>query len=130
MIGYFDASAALKLVVAEAESPALRKYLSDSQDDLELHASWLLFTELHCAARRRPEEVDADAVRFALESVSLTDLEREDLMAATLGPARLRASDAIHLAVALRIEADAMIVYDVALQIAARAVGLDVLAPS
>lgn len=78
MIGYFDASAALKLVVAEAESPALRKYLRDSQDDLELHASWLLFTELHCAARRRPEEVDADAVRFALESVSLTDLERED----------------------------------------------------
>lgn len=130
MIGYFDASAALKLVLAEDETPALRAYLRDSQADLDLYASWLLFTELHCAARRRPKEIPVDSVSVALEAVSLTDLERQDLVAATNGPARLRAADAIHLAVALRIEADAMIVYDVELQQAARAAGLTVVAPA
>lgn len=132
MIGYLDTSAALKLVISEPETRALSGYLQHEarSSALSVVAAWLLHTELHCAANRRPEYVDATQVRGVLEVVDLVDVERADLIAAGSSPYRLRSSDAIHLAVALRVGADAIISYDEELQDAARDAGLTVVAPA
>ena len=51
------------------------------RDDRKLISSWSLHTEMHCAVRRHPDDVDLEAVRTVLDSVSLLDLTREDLLA-------------------------------------------------
>lgn len=124
-ISYLDTSAAMKLVVEEAESDALAHELSSGRD---LIASWLLHTELHCAAGRHPEAVAADTVNRVLATVNLVDLTRGDMLAAgTLTP--LRSNDAIHLAVALRLGVDEIVTYDTELIDAARSAGLLVVVP-
>ena len=132
MIGYLDTSAALKLVISEPQTKALSGYLQREArtSALSVVAAWLLHTELHCAANRRPEFVDSTQVRSVLDVVDLIDVERADLIAAGSSPYRLRSSDAIHLAVALRVGADAMITYDEDLQRAALRSGLEVVAPA
>ncbi len=63
-----------------------------------------------------------------LDSVSLIDLTRGDLLAAgTHAP--LRSNDAIHLAVALRVGAEEIVTYDEELIEQANAAGLAVLSP-
>ncbi len=127
MICYVDTSAAMKLLVDEAESDALNAFLQstdDRQEQRTLVASWLLHTELHCAANRHPDDVDAESVGILLETVSLIDLTRGDLLTAGALPGRLRSNDAIHLALALRVGADAMLSYDDELANAAAAAGL------
>jgi predicted nucleic acid-binding protein len=132
VICYVDTSAAMKLLVEEAESDALNAFLqsaADRQESRTLVASWLLHTELHCAANRHPDDVDAESVGILLETVALIDLTRGDLLTAGALPGRLRSNDAIHLAVALRIGADAMLSYDEELANAAAATGLSVQQP-
>lgn len=125
-VAYLDTSAAMKLVIEEPESDALADGLSDGR---RLVASWLLHTELHCAAGRHPEELDLEAVQAVLDTVNLADLTRGDMIAAgTHVP--LRSNDAIHLAVAIRLGADELVTYDAELQEAARAAGLAVFAPT
>ncbi len=124
---YLDTSAAMKLVIDEAESDALVDELA-SDGDRRLVSSWLLHTELHCAAGRHPRDVDLDAVRSVLDTVSLVDLTRGDLLAAgTHAP--LRSNDAIHLAVALRIGSDEIVTYDAELAARAQSAGLAVRSP-
>lgn len=126
-ISYLDTSAAMKLVVDEPQSEALTAELA-GRDDRRLVSSWLLHTEMHCAAGRHPQDIDLEAVRAVLDSVSLIDLTRGDLLAAgTHAP--LRSNDAIHLAVALRIGADEIVTYDEELIERATAAGLSVLSP-
>lgn len=125
---YLDSSAALKAVVAEPESDALLGWLSDLEDDVV--GSWLVHTELHCAAARRPDDVDASLVDELLSRVLLVDLRRSDLLAAASDRRGLRTLDAIHLATALRVAASAMVTYDRELSTAARGVGLEVVQPS
>lgn len=128
MISYLDTSAAMKLVLQEPQSDALVAELA-ARDDRRLVSSWLLHTEMHCAADRHPEDVEEEAVRTVLETVNLIDLGRGDLLAAgTHAP--LRANDAIHLAVALRVGADEIVTYDAELAVAAESAGLAVLAPA
>jgi predicted nucleic acid-binding protein len=68
------------------------------------------------------------AVGPVLDSVSLIDLTRGDLLAAgTHAP--LRSNDAIHLAVALRVGADEIVTYDGKLAEQATAAGLPMLSP-
>lgn len=123
---YLDASAAMKLLVPEAESEALVDELERSERVLA--ASWLLHTELHCAAGRNPADVALDAVADVLGVVTLVDLTRGDLLAAgTHAP--LRSNDAIHLATALRLGVDEFLTYDRELATAARNAGLRVVAP-
>jgi predicted nucleic acid-binding protein len=125
---YLDTSAAIKLVIEESESATLAELLS-STSDRRLAASWLLHTELHCAAGRHPDDVELDAVRAVLDTVNLVDLTRGDMIAAgTHAP--LRSNDAIHLAVAIRLGVDDMITYDDELATAASRAGLAVLAPT
>ncbi len=129
MISYLDASAAMKLLVEEAESAALTAHLATPSTDRQLVASWLLHAELHCAANRHPDDIDLDAVGVVLDVVSLVDLSRGDLLTAGTLPGRLRSNDAIHLAVALRLGADEMITYDDELAAAAGSAGVTVLRP-
>jgi predicted nucleic acid-binding protein len=132
VICYVDTSAAMNLLVEEAESDALSAFLqstAERRDQSTLVASWLLHTELHCAANRHPDDVDAESVGILLETVSLIDVTRGDLLTAGALPGRLRSNDAIHLAVALRVGADAMLSYDDELANAAAATGLSVQQP-
>jgi uncharacterized protein len=125
-LSYLDTSAAMKLVIAEAESAALADGLAI---DRRLVASWLLHTELHCAAGRHPTDVDLTAVQAVLDAVNLVDLTRGDMIAAGTHPP-LRSNDAIHLAVAIRLGTDELITYDADLAAAARSAGLAVFAPA
>lgn len=124
---YLDTSAAMKLVIEEAESDALVDELA-SDGDRRLVSSWLLHADMHCAAGRHPREVDPDAVRSVLDTVSLVDLTRGDLLAAGTH-ALLRSNDAIHLAVALRIGSDEIVTYDGELSARAQSAGLAVRSP-
>jgi predicted nucleic acid-binding protein len=124
---YLDTSAAMKLLVEEAESEALVAELIDSSP--RLVASWLLHAELHCAAGRNPTIVLLDAVTTVLDVVNLVDVTRGDLLAAgTHAP--LRSNGAIHLATALRLGVDEIVTYDDELARAAVSAGIRVVAPA
>jgi predicted nucleic acid-binding protein len=126
-VAYVDTSAAMKLVVDEKESAALVTALTDSSR--RLAASWLLHTELHCAAGRHPSIIALEAITAVLDAVALVDVTRGDLLAAgTHAP--LRPNDAIHLATALRIGADEIVTYDDELARAAVSAGIKVLGPA
>ena len=125
---YVDTSAALKLVVREAETRALAS-LIDAEAP-ELVACWLLDTEMRRAAHRIAPLSQA-AVSDFLGNIDLYDapasLFRE---AGVLAGTDLRSLDALHLAAAIRLGVDHVITYDVRMAASARALGLSVLAPS
>ena len=123
---YLDTSAAMKLLVEESESEALLRELTGSSR--RLAASWLLHTELHCAAGRNPAVIAVAAITTVLDAIDLVDLTRGDLLAAgTHAP--LWSNDAIHLATALRLGVDEVVSYDTELSRAAVAAGVRVIAP-
>jgi predicted nucleic acid-binding protein len=131
VIVYVDTSAAMKLVIEEAESSELAERLEQFRDsDDTLVASLLLHTEMHCAANRRPEHIAHESVSAVLSAISLVDFESSDLIMAPLLPGRLRSADAIHLATALRLNARAMIVYDNELIAAVRIAGIEPISPA
>lgn len=128
MTVYIDSSAAAKLLVAEAESAALREYLDALPAGESLISSVLLETEL----RRLGVRIDFSqiAVSDLLDQVSLVEAERPLFPAAGLLPGHfLRSLDALHLATALRADASVVVAYDHRLQEATRVVGLAVAAP-
>lgn len=65
-----------------------------------------------------------------MDSVTLVDLTRGDLLTAGALPGRPRANDALHLATTLRIGVDEVITYDDELSMAADAAGLAVARPA
>lgn len=126
MIIYVDTSAALKLVVEEPESAAVAGYLSTAaREGASLVASMLLYTELHCAGKRRA--LPSALINTVLSGINLVDLGRSDLMYAAAMPGRLRSADAIHLSAAIRLQADVLVAYDVELLNAATDAGLSTL---
>jgi uncharacterized protein len=130
---YLDASAIVKLGTVEPESLALRAWLRERSP---LLTSRISTVEVARAIGRKGEEGVAAgraAVREALTSVGLTELDAGIAnRAAELGPANLRALDAIHLATALALgdELAAFVTYDARLADAAEAAGLEVVAPA
>ena len=127
---YLDTSAALKLLIEEKESEPLAAWLtSHTTDGDSLCSSFLLHTELHCAARRR-SELDQETVASLLSGINLIDISRSQLIDAARTSLGLRAADAIHLTVALDIQADAIITYDIEMQNAARHCNLSPVTPS
>ena len=131
MIVYVDTSAALKLLVQEAESESVGSYLEEVRDSGgRLVSSLLMYTELHCAARRRPEQIDPVAVTDVLSAFDLVHLDAGDLTTAAALAGGLRTLDALHLASASRIGPDAMLVYDRELAAVAKAAGVRVVRPS
>jgi len=128
LIIYIDTSAALKLVVEEPESAAVAEYLSASvREGHQLVASMLLYTELHCAGKRRG--LPAELITTVLGGINLVDLARSDLMYAAAMPGKLRSADAIHLATAIRLQTDVLVAYDQELVTAGTEVGLTALSP-
>ncbi|GAA2177160.1 hypothetical protein GCM10009784_26680 [Arthrobacter parietis] len=129
MILYVDTSAALKLLIEEPESEPLAEELTTrvGRGD-RLVSSMLLYTELHCAARRRAK-LAPELVNSVTDSINLVDIARADLMYAAALAGGLRSADAIHLATAVRLEADSMVAYDAEPLAAAAGAGLSTLAP-
>lgn len=121
----------MKLLVEESESEALVRYLQSAGDEgKQVVASWLLHTELHCAANRHPDDVDLASVGIVLDTLTLVDLTRGELLTAGTLPGRLCSNDAMHLAAALRVGVDEMITYDAEAAAAAASAGLAVAEPS
>jgi predicted nucleic acid-binding protein len=129
-VWYLDASALVKLIVAEPESGALRRYLGERP---RIISSRIAEVELRRAVARQ-DEIDAgDRVSSLIATVELLELNAEVARrAGELNPATLRSLDAIHLASALVVapELDAVVAYDTRLAAAARAAGLAVVAPA
>ncbi|WP_240422922.1 PIN domain-containing protein [Leucobacter sp. wl10] len=115
----------MKLISDERESDGLRGYLDEG---LTLVSNDLLETELRrIGVRYRIDQVLITAV---LDGVTLTPLTREQFREAGLYPRLgLGSLDALHLAAALGVEASAMLTYDIRLAEAARAHGIEVVAP-
>lgn len=107
---YLDTSAVLKLAVEEAESLALADHLDSLPEGSECMSSWMLHTELHCAAHRRG--IPAGTVTAVLGTITLVDADRPLMIRAAASRWGLRAADAIHVATALALECDAVITYD------------------
>lgn len=109
---YLDSSAFVKLVVQEAETDALRAYLTTRGD--RRVASTLLRAEAVRAVRHLGPEVLA-TVREGIRRLDLIAIDDRILDAAgIIEPRVLRTLDAIHLATAMALGADldAIVTYD------------------
>ncbi|MGH7903507.1 MAG: type II toxin-antitoxin system VapC family toxin [Candidatus Dormibacteraceae bacterium] len=131
---YLDASALVKLVREEPESPGLRRFLADA----DLASCELVLTELPRAIRRAgaadpswPLDDLLERAGELLESLALLPLDRALLLAAgALAEPALRALDAIHVAAALDISPlGAFVSYDERQGAAARLAGLRTVRP-
>jgi predicted nucleic acid-binding protein len=114
---YVETSAVAKLLFAEEESRALKAFLDRTvRDSGSAFSSILLETELRRAAlrHRAPQDLVTDVIgRFDL-----------------LPGDGVRSLDAIHVAIALRIEAEQFVTYDARQAEAAAGAGLLVLSPA
>lgn len=126
-VWYLDTSAAMKLLVDEPESDALAATLDDVHP--RLVACLLLETELRRAVARI-SPLTQSSVTTLLENVDLYDVPGATFREAGLLPgAHLRSLDAVHLASALRLDAERVATYDVRMSAAADELGLSVVAP-
>jgi len=126
---YLDSSALVKLIVREAETDELGRYVDSAGP---LTSSILATVEVpRAVARVAPKAAAAVAAVIARLNILAFD-GRIAARAATLSPAGLRALDAIHLATALELgdELTAFVSYDERLSAAARNLGLPVVAPN
>jgi predicted nucleic acid-binding protein len=127
-VAYVDASALVKLVVPEAETQALIEYLALRPLQATSVIARVEVGRALLRAGVRADERLADVFdHVALLPVEMATAEH----AARLGPTRVRALDAIHLAAALALAPDleAIVTYDVRLADAAREQGVEVAAP-
>ena len=129
MADYIDTSAAAKLVVAESESRALRRYLGRRPGPP--FTSDLTRTELVRAVRRLDTSLTTLARdvldAFTIVQVTTSTFER----AALVDPSALRSLDALHLAAALSVgdDLDAIVTYDARLAEAAQQAGIATASP-
>lgn len=129
MAEYIDTSAAAKLIVAEAETEALRVHLQGGPGPP--FTSDLTRAELIRTVRRADPRL-ATAARSVLEAFIIVTMPTSTFeRAALLDPPTLRSLDALHLAAALSVgdELDAVITYDARLAQAAEAAGIRTVAP-
>jgi len=128
-VTYLDSSALVKLVVAEPETPALRRYLR--RRALRVSCGLARVEVVRAVWPQGPLAV-ARSLRL-LERVNLIALD--DLLldaAAALDAVSLRSLDAIHLAAAQTLGEDleGLVTYDARMAEAARELGPSVVAPS
>lgn len=124
---YVDTSALAALLIDQPESAALLDWLDSTA--AELVSSDLLETELRRVAVR--EGLDQSDVTRLLDGVALAALDRAVYRGAGYLPMPyLRTLEALHLEAAIRLDASAVLTYDRRLGEAARAAGLDVIAPA
>ena len=126
---YVDASALVKLVVEESETPAMHRWLVAATRVLTSRVG-VIETNRAVARRGTYDTIHRDAVLGDVEVIEVDAAIAT--AAAAVGPTTLRTLDAIHLASALSIlpELDAFVTYDDRLAQAARAIGLPVMRPA
>lgn len=118
----------MKLVVEEPESAALDRHLADGP---VLATSRIALVEVPRAIAIANQGAEARRdTESLLASCLLVDVT-DDLLrtASALASAEVRTLDAIHLASALRIEADELVAYDRRLTVAGAEQGLEVRSP-
>jgi predicted nucleic acid-binding protein len=121
LIVYVETSAAAKLLVEEEASARLAEHL-DALREAPV-SSLVLETELRRLAVRI--ELPQTAVTALLERFDLLETDRSLYREAGLLPGHhLRSLDALHVAAAIRLNADVMLSYDRRQIAAAEAVGL------
>lgn len=126
MIVYVETSAAAKLLIEEPESARLAAHL-DGLDAAPV-SCLLLETELRRVAMRL--DLPQPAVTEVLDRFDLLEPDRALYREAGVLPGRfLRGLDALHVAAALRWDADVLISYDERQVAAAEASGLRVAMP-
>lgn len=125
---YVDASAFVKLVLAEPETPAIAAALEGAE---RLVASEILEVEVMRATIRGGG--NAAVARAQLKVVRLLPLSEEiRRRASELTPSSIRSLDAIHIATALGLSErlGGLYTYDERMSVAARDVGIDIHAPA
>ena len=127
---YLDTSAALKLVVAEAETGRLELWMAERAGIPRVSSRLLRIEMLRAVTRAAPHQISrANVVLSAIALLSMDDVAPT---AEVIGDKTLRSLDAIHLATAHEIRTDlsAFVCYDKRLQDSAHALGLPVEAPA
>ena len=129
MTVYLDTSALAKLVVAEDESPHLRRWLGERRS-VPLVTNRIGVAELRRLAARINQQTLSTAVRL-LARISVVDLTPDALtLAAEIPPPEVRTLDALHVAsAALVSDLDFVVTYDGRMVTAATAFGLPVVTP-
>jgi len=126
---YVDTSAAVKLIIKERETGAMRRWYANH--DGAVASSDLLRTELIRTARRvAPDKLQE--VRAVLDSITLLPVPSALFeRAGELAPELLRSLDALHLAAALSLgdDLEGFVTYDDRLAAAATANGITVVSP-
>jgi predicted nucleic acid-binding protein len=127
---YLDTSALVKLVVAEAETDALRSWLTEVERTPV--SNDLARTELLRVVRRSaPDRLLRG--RTVLDAITLLELTTSTFEEASrLDPTTLRTLDALHLASALSLgdDLESIVTYDDRLAEGARANGIQVTTPT
>ncbi len=129
-VAYLDTSAAVKLLMTERESPALRRWLRRRPARA---SAALLRVELVRVVRRAGLPRLIPEARKLLAGVHLIRLDDALLdRAADLDPIELRSLDSIHLGAAVSLGEDlaAVVSYDERLLAAATSLGLPTATPS
>lgn len=130
MTCYVESSAAMKLLVAEAETSAVKGLLDGARARGErIVAIPLLETELRRAAVRL--ELSQEDVTATLARFTIIDVDRAMFRVAGVLPGlHLRSLDALHVAGAMRAGVSTFVTYDDRQRDAALAVGLAVASPA
>lgn len=129
---YLDTSALVKLIVQEAESADLQRWLAQTEDGDYVTSAMGRVELMRTALRIRDPEVVANARRVLDEEIDILAFTDRTIAAVeTIGPDSLRSLDAIHLASASQLgEAlTAVVAYDQRLIEAGRSLGYPVESP-
>ena len=128
---YLDSAAVVKLVHAEAESPALRAWLDERAETGWVSSVLTEIESFRALARYAPDAVSR--LPAVLDQIELIDLDPPiQILAQTVRPAIVRSLDAIHLGTALHARGTltSFVTYDKRLLDAAAAAGLPVNSPA
>lgn len=128
---YLDSAAVVKLVHAEAESPALRAWLGERAETGWVSSVLVEIESFRALVRYAPQA--ATRLHPVLDQIDLIDLSpRIRILAQTVRPVTARTLDAIHLGTALSIRRSltSFATYDKRLLDAAIAAGLPADSPT
>jgi predicted nucleic acid-binding protein len=127
VIAYLDSSVAVAVMKDDEDGDVVREFLDrlDNETNTVLSGR-LLETELRRTAHRLA--LSAKVVEATLANVAIVEHEKTDFRrAGSMNVTNLGSLDALHLATALRVQADVMITRDVSLAAACGSEGLPLL---